>query len=221
MTVGAAAAARPRFPAGKPATGPAGKPRLMLVAEVIRAHGLEGAVQARLLADSWEALGCPRALYLEAAAGGEEGGVLPGPVSVELVGGGGTRLILRLAGVETREQAAALAGRRLGIPRAAAPPLPEGRYYHYDLLGLTVLDGEGRDLGQVGEIVPTPANDVYVVRGARGEWLLPAVRRMIAAVDLEAGVLRVRDVTGLLEEPSAVRRPPSALDSTGGRTRQG
>ena len=221
MTVKAAAAARPRFPAGTPATPPAGKPRLMLVAEVLRAHGLEGTVQAKLLADSWEALGCPRALYLEGAEGGAAGGAPPASLPVELVGGGGTRLLLKLAGVETREQAAALAGRRLGIPRAAAPPLPEGRYYHYDLLGLTVEDGEGRDLGQVAEIVPTPGNDVYVVRGARGEWLLPAVRRVIAAVDLEAGVLRVRDVTGLLDEPSALSPRPSPLDSTGGRTRQG
>lgn len=191
MTLGEIVAARPRLLADKP--------RHMLVAEVIRAHGLEGAVQARLLADSWEGLGRPGTLYLEPAPGGERSGAPATPLPVECVGGAGTRLILKLAGVETREQAAALAGRQLTMPRSAAPPLPEGQYYHYDFLGLTVVDGDGRDLGQVVEIVPTPANDVYVVRGPRGEWLLPAIRAVIAAVDLEAGALRVRDVTGLLE----------------------
>ena len=190
-------------PAGKPATMPADKPGHVLVAEVGRAHGVRGAVQARLLADSWEALGRPTTLYLERGGGGPPGGtrpVAPRPVTVEWVqGGGGGRLILKLEGVETREAAAALAGCRLGLPRAAAPPLPEGQYYHYDILGLAVVDAVGEDLGRVAEIVPTGANDVYVVRGPRGEWLLPALHRMIAAVDLEAGVIRVRDVADLLE----------------------
>lgn len=189
--------------AGKGVTAPAGKPRLMLVAEVLRAHGVEGAVQVRLLADSWEGLGRPRTLYLEPEADGEAEGGEPKAFRVEWVEGGGTRLIVKLAAVGTRDQAAALAGRRLGIPRAAAPALPEGTYYHYDVLGLVVRDAEGRDLGRVVEIVPTPGNDVYVVRGSRGEWLLPAARAVIAGVDLAAGVLRVRDVTGLLEQGAA------------------
>ncbi|HEY7677357.1 MAG TPA: ribosome maturation factor RimM [Candidatus Methylomirabilis sp.] len=183
--------------AAGPATQPADKPRHILVAEVLRAHGLRGEVQVRLLADSWEALGRPAALYVEAEGGGA--GAAPRPLAVEGMRGGGARLILKLAGVETRESAAALAGRRLGIPRAAAPPLPEGRYYHYDILGLTVVGPSGRDLGRVAEILSSAGNDVYVVRGPRGEWLLPATRALVAAVDLEAGVLRVRDVSDLLE----------------------
>jgi 16S rRNA processing protein RimM len=183
--------------AARPATQPADKPRYILVAEVLRAHGLRGEVQVRLLADSWEALGRPAALYAEVEGAGT--GPAPRPVAVEGVRGGGARLILKLAGVETREAAAALAGRRLGIPRAAAPPLPEGRYYHYDILGLAVVDPAGQDLGRIAEIVSSPGNDVYVVRGPRGEWLLPATRALVAAVDLEAGVLRVRAVEGLLE----------------------
>jgi 16S rRNA processing protein RimM len=188
--------------AGKSAIRPADKPDHVLVAEVVRAHGVHGAVQARLLADSWEALGRPTTLYLDRRGGGppgEAGASAPRPVAVEWVREGGTRLVLKLGGVETRAAAAALAGCRLGLPRAAAPPLPAGRYYHYDILGLAVVDGEGRDLGRVAQIVPTGANDVYVVRGPRGEWLLPALHRIIAAVDLEAGVLRVRDVADLLE----------------------
>ncbi len=180
----------------------AARPDRILVAEVLRAHGLRGELQVRLLADSWEALGRPAALYVEAGAAGP--GAAPRPLAVEGVRGGGARLILKLAGVETRAAAAALAGRRLGIPRAAAPPLPEGRYYHYDILGLAVVDAAGRDLGRVAEIVSSPGNDVYVVRGPRGEWMLPATRALVAAVDLEAGVLRVRTVDGLLEEPSAL-----------------
>jgi 16S rRNA processing protein RimM len=181
----------------------AARPRHILVAEVLRAHGLQGEVQVRLLADSWEALGRPATLYVEAEGAGT--GAVPRPLAVEGVRGGAARLILRLAGVKTREAAAALAGRRLGIPRAAVPPLPEGQYYHYDILGLAVVDPAGRDLGRIAEIVSSPGNDVYLVRGPRGEWLLPAARALVAAVDLEAGILHVRAVEGLLEGQSARR----------------
>lgn len=175
----------------------AARPPHILVAEVLRAHGLRGEVQVRLLADSWAALGRPAALYVEPGRGGTQ--AAPRPMAVEWVRGGGGRLIMKLAGVETRPAAAALAGCRLGIPRAAAPPLPEGQFYHYDILGLAVVDAGGGDLGRVAEILSAPGNDVYVIRGPRGEWLLPAARAIIAAVDLGAGLLRVRDVSDLLE----------------------
>ncbi len=175
------------------ATAVAARPHHIRVAEVLRAHGLRGEVQVRLLADSWAALGRPATLTVE-----PRGAAGPRPLAVEGVRGGRDRLILKLAGVETREAAAGLAGCRLGMPRAAAPPLPEGQFYHYDILGLAVVDAGGRDLGRVAEILSAPGNDVYVIRGPRGEWLLPAARAVIAAVDLEAGLLRVRDVSGLL-----------------------
>lgn len=197
----------------------AARAKHILVAEGLRPHGLSGEVQARLLADSWGALGEPTTLYLEAEGAGTAAG--PRSFAVERVRGSAARLILKLAGVDSREAAAALAGRRLGIPRAAAPPLPEGHYYHYDILGLTVVDPDGRELGRVAEIMSAPGNDVYVVRGARGEWLLPAARAVIASVDLEAGLLRVRNVEALLEERSPVRHRPSASEDAGGRARQG
>ncbi len=197
----------------------AARPSHILVAEVLRPHGVRGEVQVRLLADSWAAIGRPATLYLD--AGQARTDAAPRAFAVEWVRGSEARLILKLAGVDTREAAAALAGRRLGIPRAAAPPLPEGRYYHYDILGLTVVDPAGRDLGRVTEIVSTPGNDVYMVRGPRGEWMLPAARAVIAAVDLEAGLLRVRAVDGLLEEPSALSHQPSASEDAGTRARQG
>lgn len=202
----------------------AGKPRYILVAEVLRAHGLEGAVQARLLADSWEALGRPSTLYLYAGgpAGSEasaEGDPAPAqPLPVEWVRGAGQRVQIKLGGVNSREAAAALAGCRLVLPRGAAPPLPEDHYYHYDILGLAVVDAEGRDLGRVAEIVSTGANDVYVVRGPRGEWLLPALRRMITAVDTEGGFLRVENVADLLEAAaSSSGQHPSTAPRKGGR----
>jgi 16S rRNA processing protein RimM len=110
----------------------------------------------------------------------------------------GRAVILKLAGVDTPEEAARLAGWDVAIPRAAAPDPPDGSYYHADLLGLAVTDGE-RALGAVVEILETAAHDVLVVRGAAGEWMLPATRAHVRRIDLAARRLEIRPMPGLVD----------------------
>jgi 16S rRNA processing protein RimM len=81
-----------------------------------------------------------------------------------------------------------------------AAPLPEGVYYHWQILGLQVVTEQGESLGELVEILETGANDVYVVRDAEGrERLLPAIRSVVAQVDEQAGRLVVRPLPGLLD----------------------
>ena len=58
---------------------------------------------------------------------------------------------------------------------------------------------DGRELGTLAEIIGTPGNDVYCVRGGEREILVPAIEDAIAHVDLAAGTLTLRDLAGLLE----------------------
>ena len=78
------------------------------------------------------------------------------------------------------------------------PALPEGVYYHYQILGLQVVTDDGRALGTVAEILKTGANDVYVVRGEAGEILLPAIESVIRRVAPAEGTLTVHLIEGLL-----------------------
>jgi 16S rRNA processing protein RimM len=106
---------------------------------------------------------------------------------------------LKLVGVDAPEAVAPLLGHEVAIPRAGAPPPPDGTFYHYDILGLEVVSGD-RALGSVGEIVETPAHDVYVIQRGSGEWLLPATRVYIRRIDLAAGRIELQpsaDVAGL------------------------
>jgi 16S rRNA processing protein RimM len=81
------------------------------------------------------------------------------------------------------------------------PPLPEGEYYHHQLLGLHVLSDEGQSLGHLIKILDTGANDVYVVRPESGsEILLPAIDSVILNIDLERGEILVHLLPGLLPE---------------------
>ncbi|MGD2137955.1 MAG: ribosome maturation factor RimM [Gammaproteobacteria bacterium] len=103
----------------------------------------------------------------------------------------GKGLVVRLAGVDDREAAAALKGAEIGVYRDRLPVPGEQEYYWSDLTGLQVVTTAGKVLGTVHHLIETGANDVLVVRGER-EVLVPFIRdQVIRAVDLAAGLIRV------------------------------
>ena len=106
--------------------------------------------------------------------------------------------VLKLSAVDDRERADALRGRYLRVPGSHLAELEEGEYYLFQLMGLTAVTEEGRELGQVKDVLQTGANDVYVVDTPQGELLLPAIRDVIKQVDLGAGRLVVHLLPGLM-----------------------
>ena len=81
-----------------------------------------------------------------------------------------------------------------------AAPLEEGEYYHFQVIGVEVEMESGERLGRVTEVLETGANDVYVVRGPRGEVLIPAIESVVRVLDLEAGRMVVSPLPGMLDE---------------------
>lgn len=103
----------------------------------------------------------------------------------------GEGVVAKLAGIEDRDEAVGLVGADIAVPRSRLPASGEDEYYWVDLIGLKVITLEGVGLGTVERLLETGANDVLVVQNGR-ERLIPFVRgRVVHAVDLEAGVLRV------------------------------
>ena len=167
--------------------------QFLQLGRAVRAWGLEGEVKVDPYADPMTfSAGLP-SIYLKAA-----GGDLA-RYEVERFRRAASAWIIKLRGIETAEQATRLAGHEVLIQRSSAPGLPEGCYYHADLLGLRVRSEEGRELGRIVEILETGANDVYVVRGQQGEWLLPATLEVVRQVDLEGQVMLVRPLEGMIE----------------------
>jgi 16S rRNA processing protein RimM len=76
--------------------------------------------------------------------------------------------------------------------------LGEGEYYHFQILGLEVRTTSGEVLGRVEQIISTGSNDVFVVRGQRGEVLIPSVDDVVKSVDPAGGRIEVEVVEGLL-----------------------
>lgn len=120
------------------------------------------------------------------------------PVKIERTAPGRGGVILKLATIDDRIAAQRLQGGVLTVPLWEVKPLPEGRYYHYQIIDSEVWNEDGEQLGWVAEILTAPGNDVYVVRKEdRRDLLLPALRNVVLDVDLNARRLRVRIPEGL------------------------
>ncbi len=95
----------------------------------------------------------------------------------------------RLSGVNTKEQADALKGTQLFLPREALPELPDDEFYHSDLIGLEVLDTGGKKLGVVRAVHNHGASDLLEIfgPGLKTTALLPFTNEAVPTVDLKAG----------------------------------
>lgn len=98
-------------------------------------------------------------------------------------------LAVRLTGIATREQADALRGVRLFVPRDRLPALPDDEFYHADLIGLPVYDTGGTELGRVKAVHDHGAGDLLEIHGPglKSTVLLPFTHEVVPTVDLAAG----------------------------------
>jgi 16S rRNA processing protein RimM len=123
-------------------------------------------------------------------------------VAVEKASVYGRFWLIKFQGIETREDAAALNGSQVIIPRQNRMPLPEEHFYHDQLVGLQVFHADGRLIGQIVDIINTGGHDVLQVELTGMEHkkaLIPAVKKFIVRVDLAAAKMVVELPEGLLE----------------------
>jgi 16S rRNA processing protein RimM len=108
------------------------------------------------------------------------------------------RMLVRFAGATDRTGAAALTNGRLFVESERLPDPGPGVAYNFQLIGLEVVTEEGRRVGTLAEIWPTPAHPILVVRGD-GEVLVPAIPEFVKAVSLDERRIMVRLLPGMEE----------------------
>ena len=108
------------------------------------------------------------------------------------------KAIIRLDTIDSMEQAEKLRGQVIQIHHSQLQPLPEGQYYHFQLIGLEVWTTQGELLGKISQILTAKSNDNYVVHGAKGEILIPAIEDVVKSVDLDNGRITIEAIDGLL-----------------------
>ena len=104
---------------------------------------------------------------------------------IEASGRSGGALTVKLSGVEDRDQAQALRGSQVCVPRSELPQRDDKDFYRADLIGCDVVNIDGVDLGVVQHFIETPAQVLMVVRGTQEFWI-PAVPQHLRRVDLKA-----------------------------------
>jgi 16S rRNA processing protein RimM len=171
---------------------------LFPIGRVVKAHGVRGKIKVEYFGEDLAHFADYQEILIKDEAGRPQNYevlemVLQPP-----------RLILRLKGVESIEEVAPLLGKEVLVRKGQLPDLEEGEYYWFDILGMVVETEEGKRIGRVKEILPTGANDVYVVEGKRREICLPARSEVIQSIDLGRRVMKVIRMEGLWEEEDEV-----------------
>ncbi len=162
----------------------------LVIGQVTAPFGVKGALRVRPDTDFPERFGALSQVCLELPTG-EERVLAVRRAQVRPKG-----VTLWLFGCEDRETATSLRGALVKVKQSMAVPLPEGRHWVHDIIGLRVVTDKGEDLGQVTEVIRGPGNDVYVTPLT----MVPALRDVVRRIDLDEGVMVIAP---LPEEESA------------------
>jgi len=161
--------------------------RLLLVGRVLAPYGVKGWVKVEPYTESPESL---RGFSAWRVGKGDPDEVWLAVKVVESASHSGN-VVARFEGSEDRDDALKFRGMGVAVPRAELPPTGKNEFYQADLIGLSVVNEQGEQLGKVVEVFSNGGHNVLRVRFEGGERLLPYVPAVISDVDLGSGVLRV------------------------------
>jgi 16S rRNA processing protein RimM len=177
---------------------------MVLVGTIARPHGLRGQVAINTATDF------PEARFVAGATLWTKAGHDVTPLRVEAVRFQNGRPIVAFAERADIEAVEPLAGCELRIPEGELQPLGEGVYYHHQLVGCDVVAGDRR-VGTVTKVDEAAGGHLLVVRGERGEVLIPLAADICVAIDVAARRIDVRPPEGLLDlnETSGLKPRPT------------
>jgi len=179
-----------KFEQGTGSPGLPGEPVFLVVGKLRRPHGVHGELWMDVLTDFPERLKPGLTVYA-----GEDHQVF----HIRRCRSYGRSLLVTFEEFSDPDKAGALRNELLSVRSEDIPDLPEGEYYHHQILGLHVVGENGDNLGTVIDILETGANDVCVVRQESGaELLLPIVDATVLEIDLAKGIMRVHLLEGLI-----------------------
>lgn len=171
-----------------------------LVAKLIRPHGRRGELVAEILTDFPERFHERSRLYLIPTA---RVGTSAREMRLENFWFLRSRIVLKFQGIDSINDAEALRGYSVAIPRAERAPLETGSIYVSDLIGCRVVDlnRSGADVGEIIDVDRgTSSTELLVVKRRREEdALIPFVREYLVRVDVANRLVEMRLPEGLLE----------------------
>jgi 16S rRNA processing protein RimM len=184
---------------GGASTAPAGDAEVV-VATGLRLRGADGRLTARVVVSGIDQLKDREWVLVGRATGPTR------RLPIEAYMTYSDRVVLKFQGIDDAGAASGLVGQDILIPCNGLVDLPEGSYYIFELVGLTVRTRDGREIGKVREVVHTGGTPLLAVEPtagggsiAQGEILLPAARSICTAIDVASGCITIDPPEGLLE----------------------
>jgi len=163
----------------------------VLIGEVLRPHGLSGELRVYPLTNNPERFLKLQKVILRHGEADHHFKVLKARLQMEFV-------LIAVEGINSADQAEKYRGWEVRIDRSEVLPLEEGWYY-FELEGMQVYEGDLL-LGTLSQVLETGANDVYVVKGSKGEICVPALKSVVQHVDVPGRRMDVILPPGLLED---------------------
>lgn len=155
---------------------------VITIGQIINTHGLKGEIKVLPLTDDIKRFKKLKTVLLK----NEEIKVVWCKIQSD-------KVILKLEGIETIEQAEKLKSEYLKVKREDAVKLPEGRYFVVDIVGCRVVDTNGKDVGVVKEVIFTGSNDVYWVEGEK-EVMVPVIDSVVENIDIVNSKITIQPV---------------------------
>jgi 16S rRNA processing protein RimM len=126
--------------------------RPVTLAAIIGAHGVTGEVRLKLFGEGPDSF---RRFKSFDAAGST--------LTLKAVRDGPNGAVARFAEIADRNGAEALRGTALTVPRSSLPPLGEGEFYHFDLIGLPCISSDGLQVGEIVAVENFGAGDILEI----------------------------------------------------------
>lgn len=145
----------------------------LAVGQIINTHGLKGEVKVYPLTDDIRRFRRLKEVYVDGTN-----------IKIIWCKLQSDKVILKLEGIESIEQAQKYKDKYVEVKREDAVELSEGEFFIADLIGCKVFDENNSEIGEVYDVIQTPNNDVYWVKGTT-EVLVPALKDIVSAIDVE------------------------------------
>lgn len=158
------------------------------IGEIVNTHGLKGEMKVIPLTDDMRRFDLLDSVIIQ----DKEYDVLSVKYQKD-------RVILKLNGIESIEEAEKFKKKYITIPREKAIELPEDTYFIADLIGCKVLDTNGFEYGTIYDVLQTGSNDVYWVKGNK-EVLVPVLKEIVLDINVNDQIIVIKPVSEWQDE---------------------
>ena len=162
------------------------------IGQIVNTSGLKGILKIKPFTDDIKKFSNLKTIYIKTKSGLTE-------FKIEQVRYVKNMVMLKLAGIDTVEEAEKYRNLYIKILRDQEEELEAGSYYVVDILGCKVNTDANQELGKIVDVFQTGSNDVYVVKDEQGKQiLLPAIKQVMKNVDIKNKIITVHLLEGLV-----------------------